>query len=95
MEIINVREEKRWNEIVQSMHEYDFYHLAEYHRLDTSGEAFLLYYADKTAAFAFPVIVRNIEGTGYKDIISVYGYAGSLSRDKNSDPEAIRLPWAL
>ncbi|GHT06171.1 hypothetical protein FACS189423_11020 [Bacteroidia bacterium] len=73
------------------MHEYDFYHLAEYHRLDTSGEAFLLYFANETDAFAFPVIVRNIEGTEYKDITSVYGYAGPLSRKSHPAPEAIRL----
>jgi hypothetical protein len=91
VEVINVREITKWNEIVQSMHEYDFYHLAEYHRLDTSGEAFLLYYATGNDAFAFPVIVRNIEGTGYKDITSVYGYAGPLSRTKNPAPEVIRL----
>jgi hypothetical protein len=90
VEIIRVDQEQKWNERIQSMHEYDFYHQAAYHRLDLSGEAFLLYFRNARAAFALPVIVRNIEGTAYKDITSVYGYAGPLSRDPDPAPEDIR-----
>jgi hypothetical protein len=36
-----------------------------------------------------PVILRDIEGTGYKDITSVYGYSGPLSKRSTPDPESI------
>jgi lipid II:glycine glycyltransferase (peptidoglycan interpeptide bridge formation enzyme) len=91
LEIITVDEDRRWDEIIQSMCEYDFYHLASYHRLDKSGKGLLIHFYTGTASFALPVILRDIEGTQYKDISSVYGYAGPLSRDKNPQAEDIRL----
>ncbi|MDR0864175.1 MAG: hypothetical protein LBO74_04485 [Candidatus Symbiothrix sp.] len=91
LEIITVENAERWDEIVRSMYEYDFYHLAAYHRLDKSGKALLIHHHTETAAFAFPVILRDIAGTIYKDITSVYGYAGPLSREENPQPEDIRV----
>jgi hypothetical protein len=73
------------------MYAYDFYHLASYHRLDQSGKPLLLYFANGTESLAFPVILRNIEGTEYKDIGSVYGYAGPLSQKENPSASNIRL----
>jgi len=91
LKIIRLNQSREWNEIIQSMNEYDFYHLAEYHKLDQSGEALLLYYRSSNASFAFPVILREIEGTPYKDITSVYGYAGPLSRNLIFSEEDILL----
>jgi hypothetical protein len=91
LEIITADNPERWDEIIHSMLEYDFYHLASYHRLDQSGEALLLYFHDEKAGFALPVIQRAIDGTAYKDITSVYGYSGPLSRSKNPPVEDIRL----
>jgi hypothetical protein len=71
------------------MNEYDFYFLSEYHRLDRSGTPLLLYYRNNWDTLAMPVIVRNIDGTDYKDITSVYGYAGPLTKRKNPAPESI------
>jgi hypothetical protein len=91
LEIITADNPEKWDEIVRSMYEYDFYHLIAYHRLDRSGDFLLFYFHNETAAFAFPVIQRNIEGTIYKDITSVYGYSGPLSRSKNPSKEDVRL----
>jgi hypothetical protein len=71
------------------MNDFDFYHLAEYHRMDKSGVPLLLHYFDETAAFALPVILRPIEGTEYNDITSVYGYSGPLSNTDRPTREAI------
>ena len=90
LEIIPAGNSKRWNEIVRSLPEYDFYHLAEYHCLDLSGEALLLHFTHKKGTFVLPVLLREIAGTDYRDITSVYGYAGPLSSENNPDTEALR-----
>ncbi|GHT75814.1 hypothetical protein AGMMS50262_12280 [Bacteroidia bacterium] len=91
LEIITPENSEKWNAVVQSMKEYDFYHLAEYHRLDTTGKALLFSFQHETEAFAWPVILRDIEGTDYKDITSVYGYAGALANVKKPSKQAIHL----
>jgi hypothetical protein len=89
LQVLDLNHKNEWNELVQSMSEYDFYHLAEYHQLDESGKAQLLYFRNSNIVFAFPVIVREIEGTIYKDIASVYGYAGPVSKKFNPDKTTI------
>jgi len=79
----------QWNEIIRSMINFDFYHLAEYHQMDESGASFLLHYSGELSAFALPVILRPIETTKYNDITSVYGYAGPLSNTNRPDKETI------
>jgi lipid II:glycine glycyltransferase (peptidoglycan interpeptide bridge formation enzyme) len=81
-DVIVGNQQKKWDEIVRSMEDYDFYHLAEYHLLDTSGTPLLLYYSDDTTSIALPVILRTIEGSSYQDVTSVYGYAGPLTNRK-------------
>ncbi|GHT02480.1 hypothetical protein AGMMS49525_06030 [Bacteroidia bacterium] len=91
LEIIDTSQNERWDKIVRSMHAYDFYHLSAYHRLDTSGQPLLLYCQTNTDAFALPIIVRDIPHSIYKDITSVYGYAGPLSQTANPSAAAIGL----
>jgi len=88
-DVITPENSAQWNEIVQSMNDFDFYHLAEYHRMDESGASLLLHYSDETSAFALPVILRPIEGTKYNDITSVYGYSGPLSNTGRPTQKAI------
>ncbi|MDR0547054.1 MAG: GNAT family N-acetyltransferase, partial [Dysgonamonadaceae bacterium] len=89
LEIISIDEAGKWDAAVRSMNQYDFYHLAAYHRLDALGKAFLLHYHTGNTAFAWPFILREIPNTGYYDITSVYGYAGPLCNQKNLSTEAI------
>ncbi|MDR2843504.1 MAG: peptidoglycan bridge formation glycyltransferase FemA/FemB family protein [Candidatus Symbiothrix sp.] len=89
-ETITIEQAGKWDSIVKSMHSYDFYHLSAYHRLDTSGKAVLLHIQTEKTNFALPVLFRNVEGTDYKDITSVYGYAGPLASQTNPAQEDIR-----
>jgi hypothetical protein len=79
LDVITLENKAKWNEVIQSMNDFDFYHLAEYHQLDDSGAPVLLHYSDGTVDFAFPLILRSVDGTKYNDITSVYGYSGPLS----------------
>jgi hypothetical protein len=88
-EIISLDLKSRWNEIIRSMDQYDFYHLADYHRLDHSGTPLLLHFSTKNADLSLPVILRSIEGTEYMDITSVYGYAGPLSARETVDIQSV------
>jgi hypothetical protein len=88
-EVISPDSQEKWNEIVRSMDDYDFYHLAGYHQLDDSGKPLLFHFKDNTTSFAFPVVLRAINGTPFNDITSVYGYAGPLANTKNPDPNSI------
>ena len=88
-EIIPMENHVRWNEIIRSMNDFDFYHLAEYHRLDNSGIPLLLHYSDGTAGFALPFILRHIDGTAYNDITSVYGYSGPLTDTDRPDRKSL------
>jgi len=89
-QIVSLDQKDQWNAIVRCMNQYDFYHLAEYHQLEYAGQSLLLYYSSEKTSIAFPVILRPIEGTQYKDITSVYGYAGPLSSCENPDEQALK-----
>ena len=88
--IFSIEQKDKWNAVVSSMNQYDFYHLAEYHQLEYSQQPLLLCFNSKNTSLALPVVLRNIEGTQYKDITSVYGYAGPLSNNENPDEQAIK-----
>ena len=68
----------KWLQIIQRMAEYDFYDTPEYHVLDTSGNAVLFVYEEGETTVCLPMVLREIPGTNYKDVTSVYGYAGPL-----------------
>jgi len=89
-ETLSLDQKDRWNEIVRSMKQYDFYHLAEYHQLEHAGQPLLMHYSSKNYSLAFPVILRPIVGTAYFDITSVYGYAGPVSNQENPDKQTIK-----
>jgi len=89
-EILSLDQKDRWNAIVRSMYRYDFYHLAEYHQLDRSGQSLLLSFSSKNTSLILPVILRSIEGTEYNDLTSVYGYAGPLSDHENPEDRVVK-----
>jgi hypothetical protein len=88
--ILSLEQKDKWNAIVRSMNQYDFYHLAEYHILEHSGQSFLLHFSSGTTEIALPVILRTIDGTENNDITSVYGYAGPLSNRESPDTQTIK-----
>jgi len=89
-EILSLDQKDRWNAIVRSMNQYDFYHFAEYHQLENSGQPLLLHFSYESASLALPVILRPIDGTEYNDLTSVYGYAGPLSNQERLDVQIVK-----
>ena len=77
VEVLSV-EDKRWDEVVKKSVEFDFYHTAVYHKLDNSDVSKLYCCFEDDNFIALPIVVREIENTDYKDITSVYGYAGPI-----------------
>ncbi len=76
LKVIPLSEENLWNQYVAHSSVHDFYHSHLYHSLDTSGEPRLLVFQSGPEYLAIPLIFRNIPGTEWKDVTSVYGYAG-------------------
>src|SRR5690606_39206002 len=75
--VIKKTEILRWNEIVFRSYSYDFYHCNSYNCLETDGEPALFVSQDKAGNFiAMPLVIREIEGSDFKDCTSVYGYPG-------------------
>lgn len=69
-----------WNTIIASFEDVDFYHTYEYHQISKNkGDTpTLIKYSENGTIIALPLLVRQIEGTPYKDATSVYGYPGPL-----------------
>ncbi len=88
IEIITAREE--WNSFMKLIGHFDFYFTYYYHLLSKKeGEKpVLIAYRESGTLVAVPLLLRNIEGTSYKDATSVYGYAGPLCLTEHEDPSA-------
>ncbi|WP_420603134.1 peptidoglycan bridge formation glycyltransferase FemA/FemB family protein [Flagellimonas sp.] len=81
-----IEEQGRWNNLLITLNLADFYHTHTYHYLDknTQDTPILIHYTEEEKTILLPLLVRKIQGTGYKDATSVYGYAGPIT--KNIDP---------
>lgn len=75
-----ITEENEWNRTVGSFEKKDFYHSYDYHQvcLKDNEVAKLLYYSSGDTSIAFPLVIRPINGSGFFDATSVYGYGGPL-----------------
>ncbi|NNE76333.1 MAG: peptidoglycan bridge formation glycyltransferase FemA/FemB family protein [Pricia sp.] len=78
IEIITDREE--WNDTINKIGHYDFYHTYYYHLLSKKDEEthILIVYSEGELIIALPLLLRNIPDTSYRDATSVYGYAGPI-----------------
>lgn len=83
MEKIFISNSKKWQVLLNEIHSGDFYHTPSYHFLDNSGQPVLLRFSLNSEIILMPIIIRQIPKTNYKDVTSVYGYAGPLSSEKN------------
>jgi Acetyltransferase (GNAT) domain len=86
-DVLTSADGSRWDEVLQQVGSYDFCHLAEYNRLAErcgQGQSRMLVRREGDHAIAFPLLLRDVplgvgaEG-GWKDVTSVYGYAGPLA----------------
>jgi hypothetical protein len=83
--IISSKEESAWNTLVAKASAHDMYHTCLYHCLQEEGESRLLVFGNNEGKFmALPLVFRNIPGTEWKDVTSVYGYAGWIRSDTNT-----------
>ncbi|MFI0429062.1 peptidoglycan bridge formation glycyltransferase FemA/FemB family protein [Mariniflexile sp. HMF6888] len=77
---VELTNKKDWDDTIKDIKNYDFYHTYDYHALSAQENEtpVLLKYAEGDFIVAFPLILRSIPGTKYKDATSVYGYVGPV-----------------
>ncbi|MGK0448491.1 MAG: lipid II:glycine glycyltransferase (peptidoglycan interpeptide bridge formation enzyme) [Polaribacter sp.] len=84
-----VKTKKEWDSFLKKVDDFDFYHTYDYHKLSIKDdeECILITYTVNNTVLGLPFIVRQIPNSNYKDITSVYGYAGPISKnfDHNFD----------
>ncbi|WP_299122815.1 peptidoglycan bridge formation glycyltransferase FemA/FemB family protein [uncultured Winogradskyella sp.] len=75
-----IKDKKGWREQIAMVKYSDFYHSYDYHHLSRNDDELpiLIKYTDGLTSFLLPLMLRDIENTDYKDVTSVYGYAGIL-----------------
>ncbi len=71
-----------WKKTLELIGTYDFYHTYDYHQLSKKeGEKpILVVYEEENTKLAVPFLKRDIKGTPYADLTSVYGYAGPIAK---------------
>lgn len=75
-----IKDKNGWSEQISLVKHSDFYHTYDYHQLSKNEDEdpILIKYTDDDSALIIPLLLRNIENSVYKDLTSVYGYAGPL-----------------
>lgn len=96
-EILTTSHSDRWAEILERIDRFDFCHLPSYNRLAEMcghGEARMFVHQESDYVLAFPVLFRNIQlefsvdsEQHWRDVTSVYGYAGPISSQRQVPPE--------
>ncbi|NMB96377.1 MAG: GNAT family N-acetyltransferase, partial [Clostridiaceae bacterium] len=89
IEVININESEKWDDIVRNFENYDVYYLSGYTRafqIHGDGEPYLIFYKDKLIRAINVVMKRDIENdrnfTGkiqpnsFFDVTTPYGYGG-------------------
>ncbi len=82
-----VIEKKEWQELLNNVEQYDFYHTYDYHHLSKSDDEqpILIKYEENDILIGLPFLKRKIFDTDYFDITSVYGYAGPLHKNAGNN----------
>ena len=88
-----ITEKDLWTSVLQQFDWFDSYHTYDYHNItkDDDEQSVLLYYTEENKAIALPLLVKEIEGTPYKDATSVYGYAGPVTQNICDNFDNIRF----
>jgi lipid II:glycine glycyltransferase (peptidoglycan interpeptide bridge formation enzyme) len=76
-----ITEKKDWDAELAQFKNLDFYHTYDYHYLSKKEDEspILIKYTEGKSVIVFPLLIRVIENTNYKDATSVYGYSGLLN----------------
>lgn len=86
LKVVPVTDPVSWNFYLDQVEHYDMYHTWLYHSLSTEGEARLLVFEQGESLMLLPLLFRDIPGTEWKDVSSVYGYAGWVCRQADFSP---------
>jgi lipid II:glycine glycyltransferase (peptidoglycan interpeptide bridge formation enzyme) len=92
-----IKKKKEWDSFLDKVDYHDFYHTYDYHELSIKKdeEFVLITYAENDTLVGLPFIVRQIPNSKYKDITSVYGYAGPVSKNFDEDFDNLKFSKAL
>ncbi len=87
--ILNIEiivEKKSWQNLLNKVKFYDFYHTYDYHYLSKSNDEkpILIKYESKGNIIGLPLLLRRIFDTDYFDVTSVYGYVGPIHNNLNA-----------
>lgn len=85
MKLISILNKEQWIAYVKGSVEHDFYHTWHYHSINEGGDPFLFIYEEGKDYIAFPLLKREISGSQFSDLGSVYGYPGPISNRKFED----------
>ena len=82
-----IKNKTEWGNVLSKVDCYDFYHTFDYHDLSKkiNETPILITYEQGEKLIAIPFLYRGIYNTNYYDLTSVYGYAGPLTKNIQSD----------
>ena len=85
IEIIEVDNQAEWSKKLAEISFCDFYHSLSYNSYHSNiGEKPILYcFKQDNYSILFPLVIREIGLSHYKDVTSVYGYAGPIASHSN------------
>lgn len=89
-------ERESWNSVLREFVKYDFGHTYDFHSIsEHNGEGrpilFCVRDNNNKPVICWPTLQRNIEGSEYSDLTSVYGYSGPLINDPSLAADAMPL----
>lgn len=92
-----IRSKTKWDAFLDQIDYYDFYHTYDYHELSIKPdeECILITYSEDETLIGLPFIVRQIPDCDYKDLTSVYGYAGPVSKNLTEHFDSLKFSNAL
>ncbi|MFC0604208.1 GNAT family N-acetyltransferase [Winogradskyella pulchriflava] len=75
-----IKDKEEWKEQIALVAHSDFYYTYDYHQLSANDDEqpILIKYSEGDTVIVMPMLLRDIENSNYKDLTSVYGYAGPL-----------------
>lgn len=93
--VIEVLSKREWQGVLSQLKNFDFVHTYDFHRLsEKNGEGVPVLFVlradgDARPLACWPLLKRTIQGTGFFDLTSVYGFGGPLFL------EDVNVAWAL
>ncbi len=82
-----IKSKKEWDSFLDKVDYYDFYHTYDYHELSIKKDEafFMITYTENDTRIGLPFIIRKILDSNFKDLTSVYGYAGPISKNVDAN----------